>query len=94
MGPSERRDDGGLGVVGWIRYADDLVLATDAPGGGAALVEWLAARCEDGGLRLATRKTRVRSPGIERLEPFVLLGHPMRFAPSDQGWSLQEVHRQ
>lgn len=47
----------GDGLCGWIRYADDFVLAASLPGGADRLLTWLEDSLRVAGLALAPKKT-------------------------------------
>ena len=65
-----------LGLAGRLRYADDIALVSERPGGGARLLAWLAAALRRARLRLSPRKT-VALLSAQPLSPVTVLGIPV-----------------
>jgi len=77
-----------LGLVGCVRYADDLVLASRARGGALVVLRWLDGVLGRAGLRLARRKTRLLAPTACH-EHLTVLGVPLRLTRArGGGWEL------
>ncbi len=75
-------------LCAWIRYGDDLVLASARRGGGLALLRWLDGLCRAAGLALGDRKTVICASRDRMPLPRPILGVPMQIVHGPGGWSL------
>jgi retron-type reverse transcriptase len=77
------------GLIGWIRYGDDLVLAAQRPGHGPALLAWLDGLVRGCRLELGPAKTVMGCQRLGASWPATVLGYRIRFVQGrDRRWSL------
>lgn len=84
--PAPARGDPEL--CAWIRYGDDLVLASARPGGGVALLRRLDAAVRSAGLELGDHKTTTAASRAGMPLPRKVLGEILLFQRSSSGWTL------
>ncbi len=84
----------GMGM-GWIRYGDDFVMVTSAPGGSLVLGRHLASLLRRVGLRLSSQKTEVVQAGRGIPPTILLLGQRVGFEQVAGGWrvSIGQPHK-
>lgn len=78
-------------LCAWIRYGDDLVLASGRRGGATALLAWLDAAVRAAGLALGDRKTVASASRSGMPLPRPVLGVALQFQHGLRGWSLAPV---
>ena len=81
-----------LGIVGVIRYADDVVVVSQARGGALLTLRWIESVLGRTGLRLGHNKVHhlIPAAGVDRL---TVLGLPVEVRPGrNGGWKLDLSH--